>query len=103
MKQVAIAALIGAVAGVAGAIAVMELKYAPGTWFNISGNPVKMQMETRAMAKAAPEGVHCLYRSERYNPGDVLSVTDTGIKLACTSGTSGSGLWLQVVQPQGTR
>jgi hypothetical protein len=102
MKQMAIAALIGAAAGAAGAVAVVEFKYAPGTWFSISGDPAKMQAETRAIARPAAGGVHCLYRSERYNPGDVLTVTDAGIKLACTSGANGSGLWLQVVQAQGT-
>ncbi|MFM2399350.1 MAG: hypothetical protein RL341_1507 [Pseudomonadota bacterium] len=96
MRQVAVAALIGAVTGVAGAVAVMEIKYAPGSWFRISGDPYKPDM--RVATQVASDGAHCLYKSERYKPGDVLEVKEAGVKLACTAGSQGAGgRWLQVV------
>jgi hypothetical protein len=97
MKQIAVA-VIGALAGVVGTVAAIELKYMPGTWFSISGDPVKMQTETRVAVKPASTETHCLYRSERYKPGDLLSVADAGVKLVCTSGVDGGGQWLQVQQ-----
>jgi hypothetical protein len=96
MKQVAMAAMVGAVAGLAGAVAVMEIKYAPGSWFSISGDPYKPDM--RAALQPASEGVRCLYKSEPYKPGDVLEVKEANVKLVCTAGSQGSGgRWLQVV------
>ncbi|MGL4574568.1 MAG: hypothetical protein ACRCV9_07240 [Burkholderiaceae bacterium] len=99
MKQVVVAALVGAAAGMAGAVAVMEIKYAPGTWFSISGDPQKKE-ETRIAQKLAAQDVHCLYKSERYKPGDVLDVTEAGVKMVCTAGTGGNaGQWLHAVDP----
>jgi hypothetical protein len=99
MKQVALNTIVGALAGVAAAVTVVELRYAPGSWFSISGNPQEPRTMLRSAEKPAPDGVFCLYASAKYKPGDVLRVAEADVQLVCTAGSSGGGLWLQVVKP----
>jgi hypothetical protein len=88
MKHLALNALIAVVAGMVGAVAVVELRYAPGSWFSIAGDP-KSPDFARKVVHAAPEDITCLYAGQKYKPGDVLKAVDVDVQLICTSKENG--------------